>query len=165
MKRAICWLAAILAWALQPALAADGVPLARDLHKDGELARDKNAVLLVMFSRPNCTYCRTVLNDFLIPMNGNADYQAKVVMRRIDNSSSARIHDFDGHALSSAAFARRHGVNLVPTVMVFSAEGKPLAKPLVGLTTVDYYGYYLDQIIDQGLTQVRVPTPVALSAP
>lgn len=167
MKRAIFGLAMILAWALRPALAADGVPLAQDLHKDGLLARDAKAVLLVMFSRPNCTYCRTVLNDFLVPMSGNAEYQAKVLMRKIDNSSPTRVRDFDGSLVKAGEFARRHGVTLVPTVMIFSADGTPLSKPLVGLTTVDYYGYYLDQIIDEGVARVRAAatTVGALSAP
>ena len=40
--------------------------------------------MLVIFTRPNCPYCRTVLNEFILPLSRNADYQARLVMRRVD---------------------------------------------------------------------------------
>jgi hypothetical protein len=35
----------------------------------------------------------------------------------------------------------------------------------VGLTTVDYYGYYLDQAINQGLEKARATTVGAVLPP
>lgn len=156
MKQGVAWLLAIVAWALQPAWAAEmGVPYARDLQKDAALARDKQGVVLVMFSSAHCAYCETVLNEFLIPMSRNPEYQGKVVMRRVDGGSGMSLKDFAGRKQGHRQFASAQSVSLTPTVMVFDSQGKPLAKPVVGLTTVDYYGYYLDQAIDQGVSAVR----------
>lgn len=157
MKQAVAWLLAIVAWGSGLALAEEGVPYARDFQKDAQSARDKNGVVLVIFSGAFCSYCETVLNEFLIPMSRNADYQSKLVIRKVETSSTLELKDFQGHKTPHRKFAGQSGVRMVPTVMVFDSEGRQLAKPVVGLTTVDYYGYYLDQAINQGLEKVRRP--------
>ena len=146
------WLA-ILACSILPARA--DVPYARDLQQDAEAARAVQGVVLLVFVGPKCSYCETALNEFLIPMSGNADYLAKVVMRRIDSSSFRELKDFQGRKLSHRKFAGDNGARLTPTVMVFDSGGRPLAKPVVGLTTLDYYGHYLDLAIDEGVDKVR----------
>jgi len=159
MKQRLGWMAAIVAWGLALAaplaLAAEGVPYARDLQRDGRLADQKNGVVLVMFSGEYCGYCEQVLNEFLIPMSRNPDYQRKVVMRKVDNTGLTTIKDFDGRVEDHRQFTSGQGVGMVPTVVLFDKNGKRLGKPIVGLTTVDYYGYYLDQAIDQALAKVR----------
>lgn len=155
MKQAVAWLLAIVAWGSGLALADEGVPYARDLQKDAKAARDKNGVVLVIFSGAFCSYCETVLNEFLIPMSHNADYQSKLVMRKVEASSFLDMKDFQGNKVSHRKFAGESGARMVPTVMVFDSQGRQLAKPLVGLTTVDYYGFYLDQAINKGLEKVR----------
>ncbi len=156
MKQGVAWVLAIVAWAFQAAWAAEeGVPYARDLQMDAALAKAKQGVVLVMFSSPHCPYCETVLNEFLIPMSRNAEYQGKVVMRKVDTGGFMSLKDFAGRKREHSQFAGAHGVYLTPTVMVFDSKGVALAKPVVGLTTVDYYGYYLDLAIDQGVNAVR----------
>ncbi len=155
MKQTVAWLLAIVAWACLPAWAEEGVPYARDLQKDALLAKEKDGVVLVIFARSHCSYCETVLNQFLIPMSRNAEYQGKLVMRKVDAGGFMDLKDFHGRNISQREFADRYGVSLTPTVMLFNGKGEALAKPLVGLTTVDYYGYYLDQAIDQGVNIVR----------
>jgi hypothetical protein len=101
-----------------------------------------------------------VLNEFLIPMSRNADYQSKLVMRKVELSSYQTMKDFFGDKTPHRHFAGDKGVRMVPTVMVFDSSGRLLAKPVVGLGTIDYYGYHLDQAIDQGLAKVRgLPEP------
>jgi thioredoxin-related protein len=159
MKQRLVTAAAIVAWGLSLAapfaLAADGVPYARNLQRDAQLADEKNGVVLVMFSGAYCGYCEQVLNDFLIPMSRNPDYQRKLVMRKVDNTGFTTIRDFEGNVEDHRQFTSEQGVRMVPTVMLFDKNGKQLGKPLVGITTVDYYGYYLDQAIDQALAQAR----------
>lgn len=152
VKQVFMWLA-ILTCGLSAARA--DVPWARDLQQDAAAARAVNGVVLLIFVGPHCSYCETALNEFLIPMSGNADYLSKVVMRRVESSGLRDLKDFKGQKLSHRKFSGDHGARLTPTVMVFDGEGRQLAKPVVGLTTLDYYGYYLDQAIDQGVAKVR----------
>lgn len=155
MKQAFALLLAIVACSIAPAFAEVGVPVARDLQKDAALARDKNGVVLVVFAGEHCSYCETVLNEFLIPMSRNAEYQSKVVMRKVELSSYQEMKDFRGGKTPHRRFAGDSGVRMVPTVMVFDTAGKLLAKPVVGLGTIDYYGESLDQAIDKGVAKVR----------
>ena len=156
MKQGLVRLLAIVAWALPAFVAAETeVPYASDLQRDGELARQKQAIILVMFSNEFCPYCEVVLNEFLNPMSRNPDYQKKLVMRRVENTGDLPLKGFDGRVQTHRQFTKDLGVRLVPTVMLLDAQGRPLGKPLIGITTVDYYGYYLDQAIDQGLARVR----------
>jgi thioredoxin-related protein len=160
MKQVFALLLAIVACGFGAAWAEIGVPVARDLQKDAELAKKKNGVVLVMFAGEHCSYCETVLNEFLIPMSRNADYQSKLVMRKVELSSYQTMKDFFGDKTPHRHFAGDKGVRMVPTVMVFDSSGRLLAKPVVGLGTIDYYGYHLDQAIDQGLAKVRgLPEP------
>ncbi len=164
MKQAFALLLAIVAWGQAPAFAEEtvpeGVPYARDFQKDAALAKEMKGVVVVMFSGAHCSYCETVLNEFLIPMSRNADYQAKMVVRKVETSSYLELKDFQGGKTPHRRFAGDSGVRMVPTVMVFDSAGKLLSKPVVGLGTIDYYGYHLDQAIDKGLAKVRgLPAP------
>lgn len=146
------WLA-ILAWGVMPARA--DVPWASDLKHDAEMARAKNGVVLLVFVGEYCRYCEVALREFLVPMSGHADYQAKVIMRRIDARAHRDLRDFQGNPTSHDQFAALNKARFTPTVLVFSPDGQRLGKPVVGLLTRDYYGVYLDQAIDAGVALVR----------
>lgn len=131
------------------------IPLARDFTLEATNARTKNVPILVLFSRHNCAFCTQLLQEFLLPMQRNAEYESKVIMRQIDVGSSAPLRSFSGKATTHARFARDNQIKLTPTIKLFDAEGHELTEPLVGLTTPDYYGAFLDQRIDQALAKMR----------
>lgn len=160
MKRLIISLCAILAWASPPAWAAGGVPPARDLQKDGAAARAIDGAVLIVLVGEHCLYCERVLNEFLIPMSGNKTYRSKVVMRRLVVSDDEPMRDFAGRLTTPRRLARHYGYSLVPTVLLMDWRGRILAKPVVGLTTVDYYGMYLDEAIDTALAKIRGSAPL-----
>lgn len=131
------------------------IPLARDFTLEAANARTKNVPILVMFSRHDCTFCAQVLQEFLLPMRRNAEYESRVIMRRVDVGSSAPLRTFSGKATTHARFAREHRIRLTPTIKLFDAQGHELTEPLIGLTTPDYYGGFLDQRIDEALAKMR----------
>jgi thioredoxin-related protein len=131
------------------------VPRVLNLSADAQQAQAMGAPLLLVFVDSHCAYCEVALNDFLVPMSGNKNYAARVLMRRIVRDSNEPMRDFDDSLTTHKAFARKIGVRMTPVVQMFSSRGQLLGKPLAGLTTIDYYGYYLDQIIDQAVVQVR----------
>jgi thioredoxin-related protein len=158
VKLANVLLVIILAWFTAAGATAQDkaeIPLVRDFTLEGANARTKNIPILVMFSRHDCPFCTQVLREFLIPMRHNAEYESKVIMRQIDIGSSAPLRAFSGKSTTHARFARENGIKLTPTIKLFDAEGRELAEPLIGLTTPDYYGGFLDQRIDQALAKVR----------
>lgn len=109
---------------------------------------------MVVFVGARCPYCDLALNEVLIPTSRNPEYQRKLVMRRVQTRSAQVLRDFDGKRLTQGDFAKRYGVSLVPTVMLFDHQGQPLTKPMVGITTVDHYGYELDLAIEEALAKI-----------
>lgn len=148
-------LLAIVAWGGVPALAAEGLPLARDLQQDGAEARARAAAVLVAFVSPRCPYCELALNEVLIPTSRNPEYQDKLVMRRVQTRNPQPLRDFAGRRTTHREFASQHGVFLVPTVILFDADGTPLGRPMVGITTVEQYSFDLDQAIAQAMVKLR----------
>jgi len=110
------------------------VPRVTDLQALGAEARARNLPILVMFSSEHCPYCMVVREEFLKPMLRSGDYTQRVIIVEIESDETPLI-DFD--------------------VVFLDAEGRELAPRLVGITTVDFYGGYLDEAIDTALLRLR----------
>lgn len=156
MKFTVLFLMGILAWTTTtPARATTvDVPYSASLKADALLAKSRGVPVLVMFSAPHCGYCERLLNEFLLPMQRNPEYAAKVLMRRVEVGGAQKLLDFNGKSTTQGNFASQHRITLAPTIVVFDYQGKTAADPLVGLGPVDYYGGYLDAAIDAGLIKV-----------
>ena len=158
MKSAKYLLVLILAWiSIACAHAQDHaeVPLAHDLTLEAKEALSRGVPVMIMFERRGCPFCTQLMAEFLLPMRRNAEYDTKVLMRRVDVGSSAPLRIFSGELITHARFARQNGIKLTPTIKLFDARGNELTEPLIGLTTPDYYGVFLDQRIDEALAKVR----------
>jgi len=153
-------LAAILAWFAAAGVHAQSavqVPFVQDFAQEAKAAEAKRVPILVLFSRADCHFCDQVLEEFLLPMQRNPDYQAKVIMRQVRVGGGAPLRDFSGKPTTHGRFARDHRVQLAPTIMLFDPRGKELTEALIGLSTPDYYGGFLDQRIDEALAKMRGP--------
>lgn len=133
------------------------VPYATDLAAVGAEAREKKVAVLLMFGTPSCPFCLRLLDEFLIPMTRNPEYGGKVIMRQVELNGSRALRDFSGRATTHGRFARQQGIRFAPTVALFAPDGAPLGEPLVGLSTPDYYGAFLDRAIDEALAKLRTP--------
>ncbi|MDH3636154.1 MAG: thioredoxin fold domain-containing protein [Gammaproteobacteria bacterium] len=136
---------------------ADSVAMIQvtDLRDEARLARDNNLVLVLEFSSEYCGYCRKLEDLFLVPMQRNAEYDAKILIRSVSLDSFETLVDFDGRSLSTAEFASRYEVSLTPTLLFLNAEGKELSEKLVGIWSEDFYGGFIDGRIDQAREKLR----------
>lgn len=151
-------LAIILAWfTAAGAHAADSaeVPIAHNLAADAQEAKTRGVPIMLVFGSRNCPFCLLLNRDFLQPMRRNPEYEAKVMMRRIDITANVALRGFSGKITTQARFGKENGIKLTPTIKLFDAEGRELTEPLIGLSTPDYYGGFLDQRIDEALAKVR----------
>ena len=148
---------AILAWIATAgaAVRSDELSFATDLTRDAEVAREKRIPILILFVAPNCPYCERVRQEFLLPMQRNPEYANKVIFRQLYLKSGKALLDFDGKKTSHSQFGSRHKIKFTPTVKLFDADGNSLGEPLVGLSTPDFYGAYLDGAIDAALVKTR----------
>lgn len=130
--------------------------LARSAAADGR-------ALLVLFSEPGCPWCERVRREFLLPMQRNAGYRAKLVFLQLDLGATTRLRDFAGREATHADLFKRYAVKLTPTVMLLGPGGEPLAEPLAGFTGSDFYGAYLDERIDSAVAKLKIKVSPAPS--
>ena len=149
----LLWLSAGLS---APTWAAD-LPAASDLRADGERAGRERLPILMFFASHGCSYCYEVEENYLKPRIASGEYRTKTIVRVVYTDSPRSLQDFSGRKTDHAAFARRYGVMFTPTVKLVDAEGVELSPSLVGLTTRDFYGFYLDEAINGALTKLRSP--------
>ena len=161
MKKTNYWItffAAILACLYFPATFAverGKLPMATNLSKEAALAREKKIPILILFSAPSCGYCKRVREEILIPTTYNTEYDDKVIMLEVESGNHGKMLDFDGRMTTQADFVAKHRVGFAPTVKFFDAKGREVADPIIGLVTVDYYGGFMDQGIDNATARIR----------
>lgn len=149
-----------LAGSLSLSRASDAdLPVAYDLQKDARQAGREHLPLLVFFSAKSCHYCEDMRELFLGPMQASGDYAGKVMMREVRVESGLVLRDFAGKKISHADFARRSGISLTPQIQFLDPSGKELVPALVGLTTPEFFGGYLEEAIDTALAKMRVTGP------
>lgn len=157
MKRLlVAWTCVLALGALPAAARADALlPEATNLAADAQTSAARGMPILIEMARHDCSYCEKLREDFLKPMIRSGDYRQRVVFRQLHIDGQLPLTDFDGRKIEPGAFALRYHVDLTPTVLLLGPHGRLLAKPLVGLTTEDFYGAYLDEAIDQAVAKLR----------
>ena len=160
--------AAILACAIllpagAPARAAPGLPGAQDLSLDGGAVRARKVPIVLFFNRVDCPYCERALREYLVPMSGDPAFAARAIFRQVEIDKSDALVDFDGRKTTHRDLAARFKVRFTPTIWFVDSEGRPLVEPIVGLRTVDFYGWYLEQAIAQSQEKLAKGDPARIS--
>jgi thioredoxin-related protein len=145
----LIWLA-ILACSLfgfdDSARAAQPVPHTRDLRADARAAAQNGQPLLLFITLEGCPFCARVRESYLGPMSRDADQNQRALIRELP--IEATVPDFEGKPRLGREIAADMKISMYPTVVLVDATGKLLAAPLVGFTSPDFYGAYLDERID-----------------
>ncbi len=141
----------ILLIAFAAPVASDSVTMipVSDLREEARMARENNLVLVLEFSSQYCGFCRRLEELFLVPMQRNADYDRKVIIRKVSLDMYETLVDFDGREKPTSEFASRYGVSLTPTLLFLNSSGEEMSEKLVGIWSEDYYGGYIDNRIDE----------------
>ncbi|MDH3949153.1 MAG: thioredoxin fold domain-containing protein [Gammaproteobacteria bacterium] len=126
-----------------------------NLQAVGQEAQQRQLPIMIMFSREGCPYCDVVREEFLKPMLRSGDYTDRVIMLEIHSDSYAQLRDFNGQMIGAEALAHRYRAGFAPTVVFLNHQGKELAERLIGITTRDFYGGFLDESIEKSLQRVR----------
>lgn len=145
-------LAALMAF---PAAAQVNVSTVKDLTVLASESKGKGVPILLMFSAPDCGYCTRLERDYLKPMITSGDYDDKIIIRKVQIGARAEVVGFDGNREAVEALAERYDVFVTPTVVFIGPDGNPLAEKLVGYSSPDFYGSYLDAAIDTSLKRFR----------
>lgn len=142
--------------ALMPSAVAKGgmIESAIDLQRDGFEAQEKGIPILLEFSMHGCPFCEEVEAEVLRPMLISGDYDNKVMVRKVMIDEDSSIVDFNGERITFEELASRFNVFVTPTLVLVHGSGETMGLEMVGVTTIDFYGAYLDQAIDQALVKI-----------
>jgi len=155
------WMAAALLTSSSAgvALAADS-PHRLDRPESHEaVLRDsarEQRVVVALFTLPGCPFCEAIRRDQLSHLareqvaRGLRLVEYDLTDRKAFTGSRA---DADSPA-SAAALAASLGIRLAPTVVFLGPDGSELAERLVGYSSPDFYGAYLEQRIAQARSRL-----------
>lgn len=127
--------------------ARDVLPPAVDLRADARTARVKRLPVVLFFHTTTCPYCREVEDLYLAPLQKENEKTPRFLLRVVEVGGRQPLVAFDGTRMDQRAFAVSQGVTLVPHLRFLGPDGEALVPDLVGLTTRDFYGAYLENSI------------------
>jgi thioredoxin-related protein len=112
-------------------------------------ARGEPLVLLV--STPGCPYCEFVRRHYLAPMRkqGLAAFQISIYDRK------APLRDFAGKVSTAADVSEGYNAKLWPTLLFLNAQGQEVAERLVGVSSADFYGAYLEERLSTARAKIK----------
>ena len=131
------------------------VPEATDLKVLGDLARKQQLPIMLMVSQQDCPYCVLLKSDILNPMMISGDYVDRVIIAELTIDQGGSITDFDGKTVSPRDVAVRYNSTFSPTLLFLDANGRQVRKRMVGVNTIEMYGYYVDESIDAAVKAIR----------
>ena len=128
-------LAAIAACAVAGAASAADVmlPPSSSLAADSDAAAKTGRALVVLVSLEGCPYCLAVRRAYLAPLRETGQPVVQVELKD----------------------ARHLGIRVAPTVLFLGAGAREVAPRLVGYSSPDFYGAYLDQRLAAANAAVR----------
>ena len=125
------------------------MPIAKDLKTTVNQSPQK--VVVLYFTAEYCMYCQALDRDVLGPVMRSGEYAEIANFRRVQHDEpETKLTDFDGSLVSNRELIQRYKVNVTPTLIFLAPNGHEVASPLVGFLTVDFYGAYLDQSLEDG---------------
>ena len=130
--------------------------MANDLHGLGRESGLRKIPVVLFFSSVHCEYCDLVRDEFLNHLSTDPVFMNKLLLREVRMDSIRPLLDFSRQSISHAAFTEQRAIELVPTIQFTDGVGDILVEDIVGVTTLGFYGAYLEQAIEQSLNILRL---------
>lgn len=128
------------------------LPTPRSLRGAVQAAAARGEPLVVLASLTGCVYCAFVRRSHLAPLMR----EGQLVAVQIDvQDRTTPIQGFDGATTTPAALAQAWQALFTPTVMFFGPDGRERAERLVGVSSTDFYGVYLEQRLSAARQTLR----------
>ena len=131
------------------------IPRLKNLQQDGMNASSKSIPVLIEFSMVGCPFCYEVETEVLKPMLLSGEYENRVIIRKVVIDDDEMVTDFNGSKISNEDLAARYDIDVVPTLVLMDGQGNVVSERMRGVSTIDYYGQYLDRAIEQACSEIN----------
>lgn len=116
---------------------------------------DEKLPLLLAFRADYCGYCAQLEREYLEPMVNSGNYNKRILIRRFSIDKSGKITDFNGDKVDADEFSYRYKASITPTLVFLNSRGEEVAERLLGYSSPDFYGAYLENSIDAAYKAVN----------
>lgn len=130
--------------------------MADNLHGLGRESNLRKIPVVLFFSSEYCEYCDLVRDEFLNHLSTDPVFMNKLLLREVRMGSNRPLLDFSRQSITHATFTEQRAIELVPTIQFTDGVGDILVEDIVGVTTLGFYGAYLEQAIEQSLNTLRL---------
>ena len=121
---------------------------ARELTAMLKRAAAREVVVLGFYTSHSCPWCVAVRREQLEPRLRSTDLP-KISIIEFDADSDVAFTLPDGRRQAARQWAHTLGFRLTPTLAALDRTAKPIVSPLVGYSSRDFYGAYLEEQIRQ----------------
>jgi thioredoxin-related protein len=143
------------AWAEQSDHSPRLIKLAESFVADAQLSQQEQLPIVVFISQHGCEFCELLRENVLFPMMRSGKLQEQAILRELSLDKGFFILDFDGEQVSGMKFAERYGSAVTPTLLFLGAGGDELVRKRVGISNIEYYGFYLGQSIEEATARIK----------
>ena len=126
-----------------------------DFASTKEEALNSNKIIMLELSASYCSYCQVLEEEIIKPMLRSGDYKDNVLIRQLKIDDTFPLKDTTGKQLTPAELAKKFNVTITPTLLFLDGKGNQVSEKIRGVYSLDFYGSYVDQAIDQGLKIIR----------
>ena len=109
-------------------------------------AARQDVVVAGVLTSQKCPWCVALEKEQLIPRM-RARGAPKLIVLAFDVDDRQMISFPDGSKRNARQWGALYSMKLTPTLAMLDAQAKPLAAPLVGYGSRDFYGAYLEEQI------------------
>ncbi len=117
--------------------------LAKESKRDGK-------VIMIEMSASYCGYCRTLEAEVIKPMLRSGDYKDTALIRHIEIDSYHTITGINGEKTNPQKLSSKYDIFVTPTLLFLDSNGIEVSERIIGVNTLEYYGYYVDKAINEG---------------
>lgn len=79
----------------------------------------------------------------------------KAIIREVSLDAGFTLEDFSGTEVSGRQFASRYAAVVTPTLLFLDAGGTQIAEKMVGISNIEFYGFYLLKSLESARTQLK----------
>ncbi|MEW8508091.1 MAG: thioredoxin fold domain-containing protein [Candidatus Thiodiazotropha sp.] len=135
------------------------IDVVHDFTEVGKKARRENVPILLMVSQDHCPFCEQLKREVLNPMVISGDYDDKVVIIELLIDIGENVINFEGDNVEPGSVATDYNIWVTPTLLFLDHQGKEVHKRMLGVNTIEMFGWYLDVSLRDALVAVRQGEP------
>ena len=122
---------------------------------DAESSRDLELPIVVFVTQQGCQFCAALRRQVLYPMIRAGELTDMAIMREVSLDTGFTLQDFSGNEIAGRKFAKRYGAIVTPTLLFLDADGTEVAEKRVGISNIEFYGFYLAKALESARIEIK----------